>query len=700
MSVSAISNRSSVTGSAVTTLTPSATDSSSAATLTWSATGLPDGLSINATTGAITGAPTTAGTYSVTVTATDTASYAGSASFTWTTTNVVTLTSPVNTVSISGLAITPSVIFATDSSSVATFTYSATGLPVGVSVDAASGTLSGTPTTAGVSTVLVTVSDSAGFSSSASFTWTINNVLSLTVPAPPTTVTGAAITPFVPTAADSSSTASIVSWSVTGLAAGLSFSTTTGTVTGTPTTAGNYYGVKFTVTDSAGFTKSTSFLWTVTNTVTVGHIANQTASTNHAATAVAPTATDTQAGVTFYWTVTGTPAGIVIDHTTGTLSGTPTTAGTYTVVLTAGDSATPKFSGTTSFTWTVANVLPAITSITPTTGPGGGGTVVKITGTDLYNTTSVLFGSTPGTSVSANGLGTLVTVTSPAHVVGTVNITLSALGGTSPIITADQFTYTGPTISAITPNSGPSGGGTSVKITGTSLSGATAVRFGTVAATSYTVTTAGTSMTAVAPAGAAGTVDISVVTPGGTSAPATTDQFTYMTPTVTSITPTSGTIAGGTVVKITGTMLTGATAVKFGTSAATAVSVNAAGTIVTATAPAHVAGNTDITVITPSGTTAIIAGDQFTYIAPSVTSIAPTTGTHLGGTAVKITGVNLTGVTAVKFGTTSATTFSVNAAGTIITVTAPAHVAGAVDITVTTPAGTTAVVTADRFTYT
>jgi len=90
-------------------------------------------------------------------------------------------------------------------------------------------------------------------------------------------------------------------------------------------------------------------------------------------------------------------------------------------------------------------------------------------------------------------------------------------------------------------------------------------------------------------------------------------------PTVTGVSPSSGTINGGTTVTITGTNLTGATAVHFGTTAATNVNVVSA-TSITATSPAHAAGIVDVTVTTPSGTSAISAADQFTYAATPTTN--------------------------------------------------------------------------------
>ena len=126
----------------ITPLTNSATDSQSGATLTWSATGLPAGLAINSSTGTITGTPTTAGSNSVTVKATDGSGYSGTASFTWTITNNVSLANPGNQTNVSGSAVSPVTLVATDSSPGATLTYSATGLPTGLSVNASSGVIS------------------------------------------------------------------------------------------------------------------------------------------------------------------------------------------------------------------------------------------------------------------------------------------------------------------------------------------------------------------------------------------------------------------------------------------------------------------------------------------------------------------------------------------------------------------------------
>ena len=84
-----------------------------------------------------------------------------------------------------------------------------------------------------------------------------------------------------------------------------------------------------------------------------------------------------------------------------------------------------------------------------------------------------------------------------------------------------------PTVTGISPTAGPLGGGTSVTITGTNLAYAMAVNFARTAVTTFTSDT-GTQIVLNSPAGGAGTVDVTVVTPGGTSATSTADQFSYL----------------------------------------------------------------------------------------------------------------------------------------------------------------------------
>ncbi|WP_342726010.1 Ig-like domain repeat protein [Bradyrhizobium sp. B097] len=168
-------------------------------------------------------------------------------------------------------------------------------------------------------------------------------------------------------------------------------------------------------------------------------------------------------------------------------------------------------------------------------------------------------------------------------------------------------------------------------------------------------------------------------------------------PAVVSISPTTGPAAGGTTVVIAGGSFNTATAVHFGATSATSFTIDSNEQI-TAVAPAGT-GTVDVTVTNPSGTSSTSPVDQYTYVAsaPTVTSISPTTGPTSGGTTVIITGTGLTAATAVTFGATPATSFTVNSS-TQITATSPAGT-GTVDITVTTAAGTSATSAADRFTF-
>ncbi len=306
------------------------------------------------------------------------------------------------------------------------------------------------------------------------------------------------------------------------------------------------------------------------------------------------------------------------------------------------------------------------------------------------------FGGTTATFSPLNS--TTISAIAPAHVAGSVDVIVTTPTGVSSNTAADNYLYgDAPSITAVSPASGDIAGGTVVTITGTGFTGTTSVTFGGVAAT-ITNTTA-TTLTVTSPAHAAGTVDVAVTTPLGTSANTAADDFAYTAgPTVTSLAPASGTIAGGTTVVITGTGFTGATGVTFGGTTGTGTIVNSA-TQITTTSPAHAAGTVDVLVTTPGGTSPNTSADNFTYgSGPNITLLSPSQGPTGGGTAVTITGTGFTGATSVTFDGVAGTSMVV-VSDTSITVVSPAHSNDVVRVAVTTPIGTSADVAADDFTY-
>ena len=215
------------------------------------------------------------------------------------------------------------------------------------------------------------------------------------------------------------------------------------------------------------------------------------------------------------------------------------------------------------------------------------------------------------------------------------------------------FTYVAfPTVASISPSSGPIVGGTAVTINGTGfVSGNTTVTIGGNSATGI-IFGSTTSITVITPAGTTGAQDVVVTTPGGS---ATLPRgFTYAVPapapTLTSISPTSGTTAGGTGVTITGTGFyaggssAAVSAVTFGGANATNYTVTS-DTSITATTPAGMTGAQDVVVATPGGSATLPGG--FTYVAASYVvggwASAPAVVTGVGsvyvGNIVSVTGV-------------------------------------------------------------
>ena len=237
-----------------------------------------------------------------------------------------------------------------------------------------------------------------------------------------------------------------------------------------------------------------------------------------------------------------------------------------------------------------------------------------------------------------------------------------------------------PTVSNVSPNNGPVAGGTGVTITGTNFAAGATVMFGSAAATNVVVVN-GTTITATTPAGSLGAVTVTVTVNGQSGSQ--TNGFTYIAPpTVSSVSPNSGSTAGGTAVTIMGTNFAAGATVMFGSAAATSVAV-VNGTTITATTPAGSAGAVTVTVSNPGPQSGSLP-NGFTYVVvPTVSSVSPNNGPVAGGTGVTITGTNFAAGATVMFGSAAATNVVVGSGGTQITATTPAGSAGAVAVTVT-----------------
>ncbi|WP_141764450.1 putative Ig domain-containing protein, partial [Staphylococcus sp. HMSC62A08] len=300
--------------------------------------GLPSGVTFNASTNTISGTPTKVGSYPITVTSKDTN---GNTTTTTFTIKVVDTTPPVvKTIVDQTKEVNTSIdsikIEATDNSGLAVGN-TVSGLPNGVSFDSNTNTISGTPTKVGSYPITVTTTDASGNVTKTTFTIKVVDTISpvVTSIADQSNEVNTAIDSIKIEATDNSGLA--VSNTVSGLPNGVTFDSNTNTISGTPTKVGSYL-ITVTTTDAEGNKTETNFTIKVVDTTkpTVTAIENQTKEVNTPIDSITIEATD-NSGQAVTNKVSGLPAGVSFDSETNTISGTPTKVGSYPITVTTTD---------------------------------------------------------------------------------------------------------------------------------------------------------------------------------------------------------------------------------------------------------------------------------------------------------------------------------------------------------------------------
>src|SRR3989442_224692 len=442
-------------------------------------------------------------------------------------------------------------------------------------------------------------------------------------------------------------------------------------------------------TDDCTFWYTTEYLtangtWNWHTRIGTFKFANCPATPAPTVTGVSPSSGPTAGGTAIAISGTGFAAGATV-----TVGGTPATGGSV-VSATKINPTTPAPAAAVADG--AGSVVRRTTGsgVSPISGLTGGGTAITITGTIFAAAATVTVGGTAATGVAVVS-ATQINATTPAHAAGVADVIVTVGGQASVTSPADQFTYVAPpppapTVTGVSPTSGPIAGGTAITITGTNFDASATVTVGGTPATSVSVVSA-TQINATTPAHVAGTFDVIVTVGGQSSATSAADQFMYIAPpppTVTGVSPTSGPTSGGTAITISGTNFDATATVTVGGAVATGVSFVSA-TQLSATTPAHVAGAADVVVTVGGQSSATSPSDQFTYVAPpapTVTGVSPTSGSTAGGIAITISGTNFDTTATVTVGGTAATGVSfVNA--TQINATTPAPAAGTAHPTVT-----------------
>ena len=236
------------------------------------------------------------------------------------------------------------------------------------------------------------------------------------------------------------------------------------------------------------------------------------AGTTAGGTAVTVTGTGFLSGASVKFGSTSASGVNVVSSTSITATAPAHSAAAVNVVVTNTDGQSDSLTSGYSYT----NPAPSVNSIAPNSGPASGGTSVTISGTGFLSGATVSLGGTAASNVNVAS-STSITATTATHAAGPVSVVVTNSDGQNGTL-SNTYTYNAaPTVAAINPGLGPIAGGTGATITGTNFVSGATVSFGGTAATAVTVTKS-TSITAAAPAHAAGTVNVVVTNPDGQSA--------------------------------------------------------------------------------------------------------------------------------------------------------------------------------------
>lgn len=243
-----------------------ATGANGAAPYTWAATGLPDGLTIDETTGAITGTVTKPGVFTPEIKLTDANGRTATRKYTHAVYEPLTLPAIDARRTDLGSAFSAA---ATAAGGDGAYTYSASGLPLGVSINSSSGVMSGTPSVSGRYLPVVAVTDGAGGKVTGTFELIVESdgQLAFTSPSYATADRTSALGAPVPTLTLATNAESLllknVTFSVSGLPTGLRYTAGRNTITGTPTAAGTYVVTATASTLLPPQSTVLTFVWTV-----------------------------------------------------------------------------------------------------------------------------------------------------------------------------------------------------------------------------------------------------------------------------------------------------------------------------------------------------------------------------------------------------------------------------------------------------